>query len=111
MRDPVCGMVIEPDKAVGSMDHGGQTYYFCSTQCLREFQSSPERYTEAAAAGAGEKESRFEPGEAVERHEPPRTTLGRVTFPKFGSAGSGGAEFERLPEAHEEKEEKGPGKE
>ena len=25
---------------------------------------------------------------------PPRTTTGKVTTPKFGSAGSGGAEFE-----------------
>ncbi|HEV2643272.1 MAG TPA: hypothetical protein VGT98_11215 [Candidatus Elarobacter sp.] len=29
---------------------------------------------------------------------PPRTTTGRFTAPKFGSAGSGGAEFEPGPE-------------
>ena len=29
---------------------------------------------------------------------PARTTTGRVTSPKFGSAGSGGAEFEPGPE-------------
>jgi hypothetical protein len=30
--------------------------------------------------------------------EPPRTTTGRMTSPKFGSAGSGGAELEPGPE-------------
>ena len=29
---------------------------------------------------------------------PPRTTTGKFTAPKFGSAGSGGAEFEPGPE-------------
>ncbi len=29
---------------------------------------------------------------------PPRTTKGKITAPKFGSAGSGGAEFEPGPE-------------
>ena len=38
---------------------------------------------------------------ALERHEPPRTTTGPITAPKFGSAGSGGLEYERLPERHD----------
>ena len=29
---------------------------------------------------------------------PPRTTTGKITAPKFGSAGSGGVEFEPGPE-------------
>ncbi len=29
---------------------------------------------------------------------PPRTTTGKITSPKFGSAGSGGAELEPGPE-------------
>ena len=41
-----------------------------------------------------------EPLEQLEQHEPPYTTLGFLTSPKFGSAGSGGLEYERLPEAH-----------
>ena len=31
-------------------------------------------------------------------HEPPHTTTGKVTSPKFGSAGSGGAELEPIDE-------------
>jgi hypothetical protein len=34
----------------------------------------------------------------VEEPNPPRTTRGNFTAPKFGSAGSGGAEFEPGPE-------------
>jgi hypothetical protein len=38
--------------------------------------------------------------ETTEHKEPnpPRTTTGKVTAPKFGSAGSGGAELEPGPE-------------
>lgn len=37
-NDPVCGMSIERDKAVATLDHGGRTYYFCSVGCRREFE-------------------------------------------------------------------------
>jgi len=36
--------------------------------------------------------------ESLEEPNPPRTTRGIFTAPKFGSAGSGGAEFEPGPE-------------
>jgi len=36
----------------------------------------------------------------LEQHEPPYTTTPWFTAPKFGAAGSGGLEYERLPEAH-----------
>ena len=34
----------------------------------------------------------------TEKPNPPRTTAGGITAPKFGSAGSGGAEYEPGPE-------------
>ena len=40
-------------------------------------------------------------GEELEKHEPTHT-VDPIPAPKFGSAGSGGAEFERLPEQHED---------
>lgn len=40
----------------------------------------------------------------LERHEPPYTKWGALVAPKFGAAGSGGAEYERLPEAHDDHE-------
>ena len=40
-------------------------------------------------------------GQPLERHEPPYTLTGFLLSPKFGAAGSGGLEYERLPEAHD----------
>src|ERR1039457_5163050 len=44
MKDPICGMDVEPATAAGSHVHDGQTYYFCSTHCLAEFRADPTRY-------------------------------------------------------------------
>jgi Cu+-exporting ATPase len=49
--DPVCGMTISPDDAVGHGDYKGQTYYFCSQICLERFRATPEAIlVERAAA-------------------------------------------------------------
>lgn len=90
-RDPVCGMMVESDRAAGRSTYEGETYYFCSIGCREQFDAGPERYL----TQAGDRE--------LEKHEPPRTTKGPMTAPKFGSAGSGGAEYERVPEIHEKK--------
>ena len=42
--DPVCGMTISPDDAVGTATHRGQTYYFCAESCLEQFTADPERF-------------------------------------------------------------------
>jgi P-type Cu+ transporter len=42
--DPVCGMTISPDEAVGHIDHEGETYYFCSKSCLERFRAAPEQF-------------------------------------------------------------------
>jgi P-type Cu+ transporter len=42
--DPVCGMTISPDDAVGHVDFKGQTYYFCSESCLDQFRATPEAF-------------------------------------------------------------------
>ncbi len=51
LRDPVCGMMVDPARAAGSLEHEGRTYYFCSRSCLGRFQGNPAAYlgTEAAA--------------------------------------------------------------
>ncbi len=43
-KDPVCGMRVDPAKARGSVEHKGQTYYFCSPGCVQRFQADPEKY-------------------------------------------------------------------
>ena len=44
VKDPVCGMTVDPRKAAGSFEHDGQTYYFCNPGCLEKFRAAPERF-------------------------------------------------------------------
>jgi adenylate cyclase len=39
--DPVCHMAVAPDRAVGSVHHDGNTFYFCSLTCLNSFSENP----------------------------------------------------------------------
>jgi len=47
--DPVCGMSVRPASAAGSFEHKGETYYFCSTHCLKKFRESPEQFLDKDA--------------------------------------------------------------
>ncbi|WP_099092122.1 heavy metal translocating P-type ATPase [Paludisphaera borealis] len=44
VKDPVCGMDVDPDKAAGSFEHAGETYSFCSKGCLAKFRAEPAKY-------------------------------------------------------------------
>jgi P-type Cu+ transporter len=44
MKDPVCGMDVEPSTARRRLDHAGRTYYFCCASCLEKFRARPEEY-------------------------------------------------------------------
>jgi len=44
VKDPVCGMVVVPETAAGSVDHDGRTYYFCSRHCIERFRDDPARF-------------------------------------------------------------------
>lgn len=52
--DPVCGMTIDPADAVGTSDHEGVTYYFCSATCLEKFKAHPSGYVGSAPTAGGE---------------------------------------------------------
>jgi adenylate cyclase len=43
--DPVCRMVVDPDRAAGRLLHDGSIYFFCSLSCAGEFARQPERFT------------------------------------------------------------------
>jgi YHS domain-containing protein len=95
VKDPVCGMLIESESAIARAEIAGQIFYFCSSECASAFEANPERY------GSQTNEASESADEPLEKHEPPFTTIGFLTSPKFGAAGSGGLEYERLPEAHD----------
>ncbi len=42
--DPVCGMMVDPDRAAGHVEHDGKTYYFCSKSCVAKFTADPGKY-------------------------------------------------------------------
>ena len=44
VKDPVCGMQIDPKTAAGKSDYKGQTYYFCCSGCRLQFERNPEKY-------------------------------------------------------------------
>ncbi len=44
VKDPVCGMEIDPSNAVATEEHEGQTYYFCSAACHDKFLADPGAY-------------------------------------------------------------------
>ena len=50
--DPVCGMKISPDDAVGHIEHEGETYYFCSQDCLDRFAANPNALLEKTVQAA-----------------------------------------------------------
>jgi class 3 adenylate cyclase len=43
--DPVCRMVVDPDRAAGRLVHEGSAYFFCSLSCAGDFARHPERFT------------------------------------------------------------------
>ena len=98
VTDPVCGMTLDSDTAAGQSRYQERTYSFCSQECLRQFERDPARYAGAADAPASA------PHGELEQHEPPYTKSGWFVAPKFGAAGSGGAEYEPLPEAHDDRD-------
>ena len=45
VKDPVCGMTIDAEKASGTSEFGGETYYFCSPNCQQKFDANPQKFT------------------------------------------------------------------
>src|SRR5690348_8304045 len=50
-RDPVCGMMVDPEKAKARVGYGGKSYYFCSVGCVKRFEQAPEQFLAATAPG------------------------------------------------------------
>ena len=49
VRDPVCGMTVDPHTTPHRDAFGGRAYYFCSAGCLAKFKADPEKYLADAA--------------------------------------------------------------
>ena len=44
VRDPVCGMSVDPATSKHRAEHHGATYHFCAARCHDRFVAEPERY-------------------------------------------------------------------
>jgi Cu+-exporting ATPase len=44
VKDPVCGMMVDPEKAAAKVEYAGKTYFFCSPRCKERFEKEPERF-------------------------------------------------------------------
>nr|WP_294003588.1 heavy metal translocating P-type ATPase [Sphingomonas sp.] len=44
MKDPVCGMTVDPAATPHHAHHGGEEYHFCSAGCRTKFVANPDRY-------------------------------------------------------------------
>ena len=44
VKDPVCGMTVDPHTAKHQHQHDGHPYYFCSAKCREKFIAEPAKY-------------------------------------------------------------------
>lgn len=51
VKDPVCGMEVDPAKTPYKTVYKGTIYYFCSSQCKKEFEKNPEHYLKHGPVG------------------------------------------------------------
>ena len=50
VKDPVCGMDVDPQTSKHRAQHGGRTWHFCSARCREKFVGDPERYRDGPPA-------------------------------------------------------------
>jgi Cu+-exporting ATPase len=50
VRDPVCGMTVNPHTAQHRHEHAGQIYHFCSSGCRTKFAANPGKYLSPSTA-------------------------------------------------------------
>ncbi|UXN61761.1 heavy metal translocating P-type ATPase [Phyllobacterium zundukense] len=58
VRDPVCGMIVDPKANKPTAEHGGRLFHFCSAGCQSKFTAEPEAYLEAIDPVCGMKVDR-----------------------------------------------------
>jgi Cu+-exporting ATPase len=47
VRDPVCGMTVDPVAGKPRAEHGGRIFHFCSAGCRAKFMADPDAYLTA----------------------------------------------------------------
>ncbi len=50
VKDPVCGMTLDPTSTAAHAAHAGRTYYFCSQHCADRFKADPAEFVSGGSA-------------------------------------------------------------
>ncbi len=66
VKDPVCGMDVDPATSEQRTTHEGHTYYFCSAHCKQKFENSPGDYVGAPAESSSGPVSTLTAGQGEE---------------------------------------------
>ncbi|OYD83354.1 heavy metal translocating P-type ATPase [Azospirillum brasilense] len=52
VKDPVCGMMVDPGRTGHHAEHAGRGFHFCSARCRERFVAAPEQYLKPEAKPA-----------------------------------------------------------
>ena len=92
-QDPVCGMMVDPQKAAGKVEHNGKAYYFCSARCAERFRNEPEKFLAVPGTAGMEHKAAPVAAPAVAKKvrytcpmDPEIVQIGPGTCPKCGMA-------------------------
>ncbi|GIW99081.1 MAG: copper-translocating P-type ATPase [Pirellulaceae bacterium] len=66
--DPVCGMSITAESAAASVEHAGETYYFCSLHCAEKFRQNPASFLDRSRQQTSRHDHRGGPSVAEQPH-------------------------------------------
>ena len=56
VKDPICGMKVDPKKAKFTFEKDGKTYYFCSQDCYKAFKNKDLDKNQAEVISANKTE-------------------------------------------------------
>lgn len=81
VRDPVCGMEIDPGTAFATREHMGQIFYFCSDNCVKQFDANPHQYAHHHGEPTGSATTGYNPDSALLQVELPILGLAKEGQP------------------------------
>ena len=71
--DPICGMTVDPNSAAATHEHNGQTYHFCSQNCLAKFREKPDKFVKQPHEHSGHRHGTAP--QTVDRQEQTHTAV------------------------------------
>jgi len=88
VKDPVCGIKVDPAKAAESVEHNETMFYFCSQGCASKFRANPRKYLhpQTAAMPKPKPKDKEKQMEYVCPMNPDVSKIGPRNCPKCGMA-------------------------